>query len=698
MYHNKILYQALKARLRHTGELPPEVLEFYNALLIKMNEKTIHFTVEQYGQHNTPTGQSTTRKSFFVSAIPHVRSLASLCVIIIILLWDLSLCALRVGVHEDTSDMSPTWALLVVVRCISFLESWWNSYLFVKHSPIMCITDFVIGAFSIIILAPLLAPTTHVVQFAPLLRVILQLVSWKLSENRINSLISWHLQQDDRTPIQRIVFLLAMHSLFPDYQGAIISNACLELTHRYENIYVDAFREDKQDEEVNAFVKGFAMNPVVPTGGDNFRRNSVKVSTNSSDTGSSTHSQKFPRNDSMKASAVSGSGDEPAAPVRIIGGPISDTVQVDEDHSDDDVMLKSNGSNLVSRYKGSVAYRYAHWPPTETECIQETPMVATNLGNSVTGWDFNVFTLHDTPLFHVGVNIFRRCELDNAVHEGTMGKFLLMLGKGYGPTPYHNEHHAADVVQSTYSLLERCGVWWRLTPLERLSVVVAAAIHDVGHPGKSNGFMSATCDELAFIYNDKSILENYHCKSGFALLRSTSEVDVTSKLSEDEYRIFRKIVVNLVLSTDMTDHTTLITTFRQKKLSLESALAAEDAKLLLLKVVMHAADVSNPAKRSDIAAEWARRVMAEFSQQGHEEARHGLPISPFCDASANTAKCQIGFIKFVVKPLFEALIEFNEEAFRPMIDHLDGNVSYWTAKLAEESSERSDEKKNSRND
>jgi len=46
--------------------------------------------------------------------------------------------------------------------------------------------------------------------------------------------------------------------------------------------------------------------------------------------------------------------------------------------------------------------------------------------------------------------------------------------------------------------------------MDHLALMIAACVHDVGHPGTSNTFQVSTESELALQYNDISVLENYH--------------------------------------------------------------------------------------------------------------------------------------------------------------------------------------------
>jgi hypothetical protein len=53
---------------------------------------------------------------------------------------------------------------------------------------------------------------------------------------------------------------------------------------------------------------------------------------------------------------------------------------------------------------------------------------------------------------------------------------------GRGGVPYHNVIHACDVLQSTYAYLYIGGVAAALNARQQLAMILAAVVHDVGHP------------------------------------------------------------------------------------------------------------------------------------------------------------------------------------------------------------------------
>ena len=65
----------------------------------------------------------------------------------------------------------------------------------------------------------------------------------------------------------------------------------------------------------------------------------------------------------------------------------------------------------------------------------------------------------------------------------TCSLLLQALEGGYNKNPYHNATHAADVTQNVGVMLAADDLPSRLSKLEVLAMLLAAAVHDVNHPG-----------------------------------------------------------------------------------------------------------------------------------------------------------------------------------------------------------------------
>lgn len=84
----------------------------------------------------------------------------------------------------------------------------------------------------------------------------------------------------------------------------------------------------------------------------------------------------------------------------------------------------------------------------------------------------------------------------------------------------------------------------------------------------THGFCSGS--ELAIMYNDESVLEQHHLAVAFKLLQE-SDCDMISMLSKKQRQTFRRIVIDMVLATDMSKHMGLLadlkTTVETKKVA-----------------------------------------------------------------------------------------------------------------------------------
>ncbi|EEY64225.1 uncharacterized protein PITG_02768 [Phytophthora infestans T30-4] len=75
-----------------------------------------------------------------------------------------------------------------------------------------------------------------------------------------------------------------------------------------------------------------------------------------------------------------------------------------------------------------------------------------------------------------------------------------------------------------------------------LVALVAAAAHDISHPGVSNGFLIATKSNLAITYSDDSVLERMHVAELYRILSHVA-FDVFSNMEAAERAECRKIII-----------------------------------------------------------------------------------------------------------------------------------------------------------
>ena len=258
--------------------------------------------------------------------------------------------------------------------------------------------------------------------------------------------------------------------------------------------------------------------------------------------------------------------------------------------------------------------------------------------------------------------------------------FLTKMQEGYrNANPYHNVVHALDVLLNMNYFLNQENLQRLMSPLDHLACLLAAAVHDFRHPGYNNNFLAATRHEHAITYSDQSVLESMHVASAWAILL-TEECNFLSRLSKDQFNEFRSVMIQLVLATDMKYHFEHTSKFKTKLQSdgYQPGCEREDTRFVL-GLALHTADIANPAKPRQLCLLWTEMVMEEFFCQGDEEARVGLPISPFYDrAKTSIAQCQMGFINVLMKPLYTEFCNLlGEPALSDCVTALQANLDGW---------------------
>lgn len=317
-----------------------------------------------------------------------------------------------------------------------------------------------------------------------------------------------------------------------------------------------------------------------------------------------------------------------------------------------------------------------------------------NLLQGLNSWNFDVFRVHvvsgGNALCYIGHYLMRDslCQALN-IESNLLVNFLLEIQRGYIATnPYHNAIHAADVMQTVHYFLIQPELQPYLRPIDRALSLIAAGVHDFMHDGFNNGFHISTASEIALRYNDHAVLENYHVAQSFLVMKN-SDLNVLGHLAPDDFKYARDMIIQMVLATDMAKHFEDVALFKTNILSAaldEGAVLVKNVgdKKLLLKMILHTCDVSNPAKERETMLRWTDRVVEEFFVQGDMEKQLGLPVSPFMDRDTIVIKkMQVGFADFIVAPLFsvwaQILVSINSGAYRSLL----GNREFW-ASLSED--------------
>ncbi|GAA5814327.1 hypothetical protein MFLAVUS_007821 [Mucor flavus] len=359
---------------------------------------------------------------------------------------------------------------------------------------------------------------------------------------------------------------------------------------------------------------------------------------------------------------------------------------------------------VVFVYNSASFNEYHRLSKLVAEYYTPKPSVRRSSMASMLSWDFSPLDLDNKDLIQVVFMILNHTlmsfdELEALrVPNGDLYHFIFDICNSYhSSNPYHNFRHAVDVLQANYYFLCKIGaiepmcpmirsedpmIKQLLQPIDIFALLMASIGHDVGHPGVNNNFMITTSTPLAILYNDKSVLESFHAMSFFHLLKEHCFGQLTDLRANPEYSIFRKIVVNSILATDMSMHDEYVHKItdqaeRIKNIDLTDKSACEKEKVLLCGALIKCADISNCARPFESAKEWAKILAQEFFEQGDLERELGMPVLPINERGKICLEdFQISFKKFVALKLFESICKVTTN-MQFTIDYIHENINIW---------------------
>ena len=338
---------------------------------------------------------------------------------------------------------------------------------------------------------------------------------------------------------------------------------------------------------------------------------------------------------------------------------------------------------------------------------------AQNLENNLFSFEFNVFDFYEkykfTNPFTISSQILlQKYDIINYSDSETVYNFLKALQEHYTQIAiYHTEKHAIDMLQTLFIYLykSRAIDFLYLNKLDILSLLVAGVCHDVGHKGYNNDYQIKMYTDLAITYNDKSVLENFHITETFKLLKN-DKLNIFRNTSKNDFSYIRKRIIDMILATDMFYHSRIIALMKSR-LENKNIKNGENSENIvknsgnnlfneqqeILNYLIHIGDISHNTKKFEITYKWSLLLTEEFWRQGDEEKEKGFNVNFLYDRNnIDIGRNQVGFIKGIIVPSFDLLINFLPELMY-YSDNMKENLRRWNEISEELNKKKNEEEK-----
>uniref|UniRef100_A0A6C0KLL0 PDEase domain-containing protein n=1 Tax=viral metagenome TaxID=1070528 RepID=A0A6C0KLL0_9ZZZZ len=202
---------------------------------------------------------------------------------------------------------------------------------------------------------------------------------------------------------------------------------------------------------------------------------------------------------------------------------------------------------------------------------------------------------------------------DNDI-ETKLKCFVEQIQENYKDNHYHCFEHALHVFKSTVILWNKLSnrVCFDFSHIEHLALLISALVHDVCHPGGFNSLLYGK--QNAILYNDQSILENQSLTFTFELLQK-EQYNFLINLCEKEFTQFRKIMIDMVLGTDIGNKIRNVYLEQISKTHNDNYgmidTETEEGRIVSLTYILRCADVCAAMQSNEISWIWAERFYSE---------------------------------------------------------------------------------------
>lgn len=105
---------------------------------------------------------------------------------------------------------------------------------------------------------------------------------------------------------------------------------------------------------------------------------------------------------------------------------------------------------------------------------------------------------------------------------------------------------------------------------------------------------------------------------------TNEELDIFGFMSQDQYLVTRKIMIDLILSTEFSNHFELYSDLQASIQREEFPSETLEDRLILLKMTLHCADMFKFTKEVRHFLQWLEKMSEEFFAQGEMEKQLGF--------------------------------------------------------------------------
>ena len=267
-------------------------------------------------------------------------------------------------------------------------------------------------------------------------------------------------------------------------------------------------------------------------------------------------------------------------------------------------------------------------------------------------------------------------ELLAQVHD-----FVTNIAALYNDNPFHNFEHASHVTMSVVKLLGRIisptdlaitkgtdfteyssklhDHTYGITsdPLTQFACVLSALVHDVDHTGVPNTQLMKENKGLADYYQGKSLAEQNSIDVAWELLMSKQYAAIHSAVfpTEPEKSLFRQILVNSVMATDIMDKD--LKALRNARWEKAFSEATDDADnkdtrnrkaTIVIEHLIQASDVAHTMQHWHVYQKWNERLFRELYQAYRDGRSTSNPVDFWY-------KGEMAFFDFYIIPLAKKL-------------------------------------------